>query len=59
MKMKPKSCMCHICRMCKSNERPKFKTRTFEERAFRRATKMALRGGDEVIAPAPHGAYIG
>lgn len=58
MKQKPKSCMCRMCRLMKGRERPGFKTRTFEERAFRRATNAAVRMGAEVIPAAPRGSYI-
>ena len=58
MKQTPKSCACRMCRLLKGRERPKFKTRTFEERAFRRAANEAVRKGAEVIGVAPYGDYI-
>lgn len=49
--------MCRMCRLVKARERPGFKTREFEERAFRRAMKQALQRGSEMIEVAPRGDY--
>lgn len=55
MKATPKSCSCN---QCKHYSDIKAKKRTKEERAFRRAAKVALEQGKEDILPAPHGDYL-
>lgn len=54
MKQSPKSCGCLQCR----HSAIKKIVRTKEERAFRRASKIELARGVEVIAVAPYGSYI-
>ena len=56
MKATPKSCSCCMCRRGKHTKSGRYHERK-EERAYRQATKQALRRGEEVIPPAPHGDY--
>lgn len=56
MKATPKSCSCSMCRRGKGTKTGKYHMNR-EERAFRRETKVALKRGEEVIPPAPHGDY--
>ena len=56
MKATPKSCSCQACRRGKRSKTQKYYMNQ-EERSFRRETKEALRKGEEVISPAPHGDY--
>lgn len=54
----PKSCKCMMCRLVKGNEKTQPGLREMEERAFRRAQKVALqKGQDDCVVPAPRGDY--
>lgn len=54
MKAAPKSCSCKACRAGKRTKAQKDRMRA-TERAFRRACKVSLARGLEVMAPTPHG----
>ena len=58
MKATPKSCSCQHCQASKRSRNGKTELR-LAERAFRRANKIALHLGREVLDAAPHHSPIG
>lgn len=55
-KATPKSCSCGMCKRGKATQQGKDRMK-IAERAFRHASKVALRMGDETLTAAPRGGY--